>query len=117
MQVTVGILLYLVSLSSFAGSLQMSSEYLSGEWCFTHSDFGGEENLNFTFNPDGSLLYQNSRYSDKMDRKGSYAIIGDELKIRPMLEALTLRVKSIEESSFVLRGGGSDHFFVKRRCK
>jgi len=117
MQATIGILLYFVSLSSFAGTLQMSSEYLSGKWCFTRSDFGGEENLNFTFNPDGSLLYQNSRYSDKMDREGSYTIVDDELKIRPMLEALTLRVKSIEESSFVLRGGGSDHLFEKRRCK
>ena len=116
MKITIGILLYLVSLLAFSGPLKMSAEYLSGEWCFVSSEYGGKENLNFTFNPDGSLLYQNSRYSSRNDRKGSYKIAGDELKIEPTLAAFTLKVKSIEESAFVLKGAG-DHIFEKGRCK
>ena len=119
MKVIISLLLYLFSLPAFAGSIQMSSEYLSGEWCYTHYEAGGEkeqENITYIFSSDGTLLYQNSSLSKEVGSKGSYTIVGDELKIRPVFAAFTLRIKSIEASTFVLTGFG-DHYFVKGRCK
>ncbi|HZX22612.1 MAG TPA: hypothetical protein VFF18_03685 [Woeseiaceae bacterium] len=91
----------------------LTPEYLEGTWCFAYTDLGKgnrqEQGIEYVFNTDGTLRYQRNPTSDEMD-PGSYEIQGDMADLRPMFMVFDLRIDSIEDDEFVLKGMGRHHF-------
>lgn len=99
-------------------SVQLTAEFLEGEWCYTHYMAGAQrndENINYVFNADGTLRYQNNS-NTAVDRPGGYEIDGAELKINPVFAAFTLTASLVTETEFVLSGLG-DHHFARGACR
>jgi hypothetical protein len=103
--------------SSAQPGARISAEYLVGPWCyrgFTSGDFFQEQNINFIFHEDGTLLYQNSE-RDEIDRPGSWSINGDAVSVMPIFMSLAYKLKTVEPDKFVLSGMG-DHIFTRGSC-
>jgi hypothetical protein len=95
------------------GGAALTPEYLEGTWCFAYTDLGAgnreEQGIEYVFSADGTLTYQRNPTTDKMD-PGSYEINGSMIDLRPMFMVFDLRVDSVEQDEFVLKGMGRHHF-------
>lgn len=91
----------------------LTPDYLEGTWCFAYTDLGKgnreEQGVEYVFNADGTLTYQSNPDSEKMN-PGSYAIDGEMVDLRPMFMVFDLRIDSVEQDEFVLKGMGRHHF-------
>jgi len=96
----------------------LTTEYLEGNWCFAYTDLGKgnreEQGVEYVFNADGTLSYQRNATSDKMD-PGSYEIQGEMVDLRPMFMVFDLRIDTVEDDEFVLKGMGR-HYFIRGVC-
>ena len=106
---------------SFSASADEEAEldpaYLAGEWCYSHYMAGPDrkdKNINYIFNEDGTLLYQNNSRT-KVNRQGSYTINDGIVKILPTHMAFTFRPQSVTQNELVLSGLGVHHF-VRGTC-
>lgn len=98
-------------------ALAVSPEYLDGPWCYSHYEAGGqrnEQNIDYVFNSDGSLLYQNNSGS-AVDRPGTWSIQGERVNIHPTFMAFRLKVKEETSDRLVLTGLGN-HVFTRGAC-
>jgi len=100
------------------GGPALTPEYLEGAWCFAYTDLGKgnreEQGIEYVFNADGTLTYQRNPTSGEMD-PGSYQIQGDMVDLRPMFMVFDLRIDSVEDNEFVLKGMGR-HYFIRGAC-
>ena len=96
----------------------LTPEYLEGTWCFAYTDLGKgnrqEQGIEYVFKTDGTLAYQRNPASDEMD-PGSYEIEGEMVDLRPMFMVFDLRIDSVEDDEFVLKGMGR-HYFIRGVC-
>lgn len=96
----------------------LTPAYLEGRWCFLYTDLGQghrkEQGVAYVFGADGTLSYQRNGKSGTMD-PGSYAIDGDMIDLRPMFMVYDLRIDSVEDDEFVLKGLGRHHF-IRGAC-
>jgi len=96
----------------------LTPEYLEGTWCFAFTDLGKgnreEQGIEYVFNADGTLTYQRNPTSEEMD-PGSYEIDGGMVDLRPMFMVFDLRIDSVEDDEFVLKGMGR-HYFIRGVC-
>jgi len=96
----------------------LTPEYLEGTWCFAYTDLGKgnrrEQGIEYVFNTDGTLTYQRSASSEAMD-PGSYEVEGEMIDLRPMFMVFDLRIDSVEDDEFVLKGMGR-HYFIRGVC-
>lgn len=96
----------------------LTPEYLEGAWCFAYTDLGKgnreEQGIEYVFKADGTLTYQRNPTSDEMD-PGSYEIQGEMVDLRPMFMVFDLRIDSVEDDEFVLKGMGR-HYFIRGVC-
>lgn len=96
----------------------LTPEYLEGTWCFAYTDLGKgnreEQGIEYVFNTDGTLTYQRNPTSDRMD-PGSYEIQGEMIDLRPMFMVFDLRIDTVEDDEFVLKGMGR-HNFIRGVC-
>lgn len=97
---------------------EVTSQYLNGPWCFSHTVSGGEkeiENRNFVFNEAGTFSSQQSVNNKKMTEGFSYEILPGQLKLKPIFPG-TLKVKSIEDNEMILNYFIDVHF-VRGECR
>ena len=96
----------------------LTPEYLEGTWCFAYTDLGKgnreEQGIEYVFNTDGTLTYQRNPTSGEMD-PGSYEVEGDMVDLRPMFMVFDLRIDSVQDDEFVLKGMGR-HNFIRGVC-
>ena len=96
-----------------ASGTALTPDYLEGTWCFAYTDLGKgnreEQGVEYVFNADGTLSYQRSPDSEKLG-PGSYEVTGDMIDLRPMFMVFDLRIDSVEQDEFVLKGMGRHHF-------
>lgn len=98
-------------------SSQMSTAYLSGAWCYLYFEGAGErteERVDYVFNDDGTLLYQD-RPDSPLDRAGSWTLDGDALSILPEL-AMAAEIQSVADDRFVLGFGPMRAVFARGAC-
>ncbi|WP_405220836.1 hypothetical protein [Lentisalinibacter sediminis] len=104
--------------SEAASGPTLTPEYLEGTWCFAYTDLGKgnreEQSIEYVFNTDGTLTYQRNPTGGEMD-PGSYEVQGDMVDLRPMFMVFDLRIDSVEDDEFVLKGMGR-HFFIRGVC-
>jgi len=97
---------------------EVTPKYLSGPWCFSHTESGGEkeiENRNFVFSEDGTFSSQQSATNKKMTEGFTYEILPGQLKLKPMFPG-TLKVKSVEDNEMILNYFTDVHF-VRGACR
>lgn len=97
----------------------IDAAYLAGPWCHTHTLAGGEreeENRNYIFSEDGSLMYQVSEMSPEIGGRGKFTIDGDRIVISPTFSMFKLTVKSAEPDEMVLDAGLGDFYFRRGAC-
>jgi hypothetical protein len=96
-----------------ASGSALTADFLEGTWCFAYTDLGKgnreEQGIEYVFNADGTLSYQRNPDSEQMD-PGSYEIDGEMVDLRPMFMVFDLRIDSVEQDEFVLKGMGRHHF-------
>ena len=98
-------------------SLELTPEYLDGEWCYSHYMAGPkreDKNINYVFRADGTLLYQNNSRT-KVDKEGSYTLTGGTVKILPTHMAFTFRPQTVSQDELVLSGLGI-HTWTRGAC-
>lgn len=83
---------------------EVSAEYLAGPWCYLHFQAGDrrrDERIDYVFNEDGTLLYQNNP-TTPVDRPGVWKLEDGSLSIGPSLWAVTTEIHSVEDGRLVL---------------
>lgn len=96
----------------------IDAAYLAGPWCYLHYEAGGErsdENIDYVFSGDGTLLYQNNAGS-ALDRQGSWTLEGDGLSIGPAIWVISKRIQSVEADRFVLGNKYTRMVFQRGAC-
>lgn len=93
--------------------------YLEGQWCHTHNIMDNErsdEMLSYIFSQDGTLLYQNNP-STEVDRPGSYAIEGRNIKIKPTLAFFNMELQSMSRDEFILKMPYGEMHWSRGGCR
>ncbi|HET8818698.1 MAG TPA: hypothetical protein VFM73_04070 [Xanthomonadaceae bacterium] len=96
----------------------IDAAYLAGPWCFAYYEAGGErsdENIDYVFRNDGTLLYQNNSGS-AIDREGSWTLAADELAVGPAVWAISKRIHSVAKDRFVLGNDYTQVVFQRGAC-
>lgn len=105
--------------TAVGGSPGISAAYLAGPWCYLHYQAGkerSEEMIDYVFNEDGTLLYQNNP-TTPVDRSGVWTFEDGELSVGPSLWVISTRVHSVERNRFVI---GHEHVhavFARGACQ
>jgi len=101
-----------------ATATALSPDYLAGPWCYSHYQAGDQredQNINYVFNQDGTLLYQNNP-STPVEKPGTWSPDGDAISIKPTFMMFNFKLKSQTENQFVLDAFG-DHVFLRGECQ
>lgn len=104
--------------ASTAGNLEISADYLAGQWCYLYYDAGGErseENIDYVFSEDGTLMYQNNSDSP-VDRPGHWKLDGNALSVGPAVWMVAKTVHSVDEDRFALANGSVQAVFARGVC-
>lgn len=99
-------------------STTVSASYLAGQWCNLYYSAGGErvdERINYVFNDDGTLLFQNNPRS-AVDRPGAWKLEGTELSVDPAIWMMAKAIHSVEPDRFVLGSERVHTVFVRGAC-
>ncbi len=97
---------------------ELTGEFLQGEWCYDHYEGGDtvtEEKINYVFNADGTLKYQNNP-ATPVDKDGSYAFENGALVITPAMQLIPLEPVSVEEQTMVFASMGGQFFWTRGAC-
>lgn len=101
-----------------AGNATLSPAYLAGPWCYRYYEAGGErsdENIDYVFNADGTLLYQNSQGA-AVDTPGVWTLEDGQLSVGPNLWVITKGVHTVDDGRFVLGNGSVRVVFERGTC-
>lgn len=96
----------------------ISAEYLAGPWCYLHYQAGrerSEEQIDYVFNEDGTLLYQNNP-TTPVDRKGIWKLEDGQLSIGPSLWTVTTEIHSVEDGRLVLGNDSIQLVLARGAC-
>jgi hypothetical protein len=110
-------LLSLVTIPAHA--LDLSPEYLYGEWCFESFKVGNDstpENVNRVFEKDGKLLEQQSAYNKTLKHRGFWDIKDGKLRIKPVLSSYN-SVEIVSNDKFIISWMGGGMHYVRGKCK
>jgi hypothetical protein len=101
-----------------ADAATLTPDYLEGRWCYADIDFGGQVEdvaVEYVFNIDGTLEYQNSSMSDRMN-SGTWAVADGKIEIKPSLVFFDLVIREVGDDAFVLEAMGGKHRFLRGAC-
>lgn len=97
---------------------EVSAEYLAGPWCFLHYQAGDrrrDERIDYVFNEDGTLLYQNNP-TTPVDRPGVWKLEDGGLSIGPSLWSVTTEIHSVEDGRLVLGNDSIQLVLARGAC-
>lgn len=103
------------------------ADYLAGPWCYVYYEAGGERNderIDYVFNKDGTLLYQNSSEAP-VDSAGTWKLGFDQfsmkedfdnLRIGPTIWVISTHINMVGKDSFFLGSNASHVKFERGAC-
>ena len=96
----------------------LTPAYLEGQWCFSHLLIDGErtdEQINYIFSPDGTLLYQTNS-STEIEEPGTYVIDGNRIKIKPTLAFMDMQLESLSQDLLIFKTPYGQMFWPRGVC-
>jgi hypothetical protein len=102
-----------------SASPEVSAAYLAGPWCYLHYQAGSkrsDEHIDYVFNEDGTLLYQNNPETP-VDREGVWKLEDGQLSIGPSLWVVTTQIHSVEDGRLVLGNDSSQLVLERGACE
>lgn len=96
----------------------LTPAYLEGQWCFSHLLIEGErtdEQINYIFSPDGTLLYQTNS-STEIEEPGTYVIDGNRIKIKPTLAFMDMQLESLSPDLLIFKTPYGQMFWPRGAC-
>lgn len=101
-----------------SASTTVSASYLAGPWCYLYYSAGderGDKYIDYVFNEDGTLLFQNNSGS-AVDRPGTWKLDGTALLVDPALWVVARKIDTVAPDRFVLGTGVMRLVFARGEC-